>query len=155
MPWYPKAILAVVAALTLALVLVRPVRAWAMRVDIRGLAALHLIRFVGFYFLFLYGRGELPYGFAVRGGIGDIVAAALACAILIFGKSKTVLVVWNVLGLVDILAVAGTAAPSEMLVPGSMHQLDRFPLILLPTVVVPVIIVSHGLMLWRLGKTDL
>ena len=34
---------------------------------------------------------------------------------------------------------------------GLMHQLNQFPLILLPTFIVPVIIVTHGLMLMRLG----
>jgi hypothetical protein len=47
--------------------------------------------------------------------------------------------------------VAATAARSEIAVPGSMHQLNQFPLILLPTFIVPVIIVTHGLMLMRLG----
>jgi hypothetical protein len=32
-----------------------------------------------------------------------------------------------------------------------MHQLNQFPLILLPTVVVPVIIVTHAVMLVRMS----
>jgi hypothetical protein len=42
-----------------------------------------------------------------------------------------------------------TAARDEVAVPGSMYLLDRFPLILLPTLIVPLIIVTHGLMLVR------
>ncbi len=78
MPWYPKVIAGVVAVLTLGLTLVRPLRRWALQVPMQRLIALHLIRFVGFYFLYLYGRHELPYRFAVWGGTGDIVVAALA-----------------------------------------------------------------------------
>jgi hypothetical protein len=37
-----------------------------------------------------------------------------------------------------------------MEVPDSMHQLDRFPLILLPTLIVPAIVVTHGLRLVRM-----
>ena len=66
-PWYPKAILSVVAILTLALIAVRPLRNRVMRVNIRWLIVVHLTRFVGFYFLFLYAHHELPYAFAVRG----------------------------------------------------------------------------------------
>jgi hypothetical protein len=116
---------------------------------VRWLVSFHLIRFVGVYFLYLYARHELPYSFAVWGGLGDIMVAILALPVLYLAKSKPALIVWNVLGLVDILAVAVTAARSEMAVPGSMHQLDQFPLILLPIFVVPLVIVTHGLMLVR------
>jgi hypothetical protein len=148
-PWYPKAIFGVVAVLVLALLLLRPLRDWAMRVDIRALIAIHLIRFVGFYFLILYSQKELPYSFAVRGGIGDIIIATFALILLFFSRSKPALIIWNAAGLLDILGVAVTAARSEIIFPGSMHQLDQFPLILLPTVAVPLIIVTHGIMLFR------
>ena len=45
-------------------------RDWLKALDLRAIVALHLTRFVGFYFLWLYGRGELPYRFAVPGGWG-------------------------------------------------------------------------------------
>jgi len=67
-------------------------------------------------------------------------------------KSRTALVAWNLLGLADIIGVAATAARDEAAVPGSMHLLDRFPLILLPTCIVPLIIVTHGLMLVRAAR---
>jgi hypothetical protein len=153
LPWYPKAILLVVAALVLALAMVRPLRAWSLATDIRYLIAFHLIRFVGFYFLFLYSLRELPYNFAVFGGWGDIAVALLALVVMFFRvKSRTALVAWNLLGLADIIGVAATAARDEAAVPGSMHLLDRFPLILLPTCIVPLIIVTHGLMLVRAAR---
>jgi hypothetical protein len=149
MPWYPKAIFSIVAIATLALIVVRPLRDWALRMDIRWLVAVHLTRFVGFYFLYLYAQHELPYAFAVRGGIGDIIVATLACALLFFAHSKPALIVWNILGTIDILDVVITVAGSESTAPGSMHQLDHFPLILLPTFIVPLIIVTHGLIFVR------
>src|ERR1044071_2068997 len=50
-------------------------RDWLKALDLRAIVALHLTRFVGFYFLWLYGRGELPYRFAVPGGWGGIIVA--------------------------------------------------------------------------------
>ena len=152
MPWFPKVIFAVVAGLTLLLFFWRPARAWAWRVDMRWLVASHLVRFVGIYFLYLYARRELPYAFAVWGGVGDVVVSILALFVISVAHTRFALILWNVAGLMDILAVAFTAAHSETIVPGSMHQLNHFPLILLPTLIVPVIIVTHGLMLVRLFR---
>ena len=47
-------------------------RDWLKALDLRAIVALHLTRFVGFYFLWLYGRRELPYRFAVPGGWGTL-----------------------------------------------------------------------------------
>jgi hypothetical protein len=154
MPWYPKAILAAIAILVLLFVISQRFRDWASRVDVRWLIAFHFIRFVGIYFLYLYAQHELPFRFAVWGGSGDIIVAMLALIAMRFASFQPGLILWNVLGLVDIIAVAVTAAQSEIAVPGSMHQLDKFPLILLPICVVPVAITTHGLMLIRAFRSD-
>ena len=60
----------------------RSFREWLRTLDLRAIVALHLTRFVGFYFLWLYGRGELPYRFAVPGGWGDIIVATGAAVVL-------------------------------------------------------------------------
>src|SRR4051812_27681364 len=57
-------------------------RDWLTALDLRAIVALHLTRLVGLYFLWLYGRGELPYRFAVPGGWGDIIVATAAAIIL-------------------------------------------------------------------------
>src|SRR5439155_3204326 len=79
-------------------------RTWLATIDVRWLVGLHLTRFVGFYFLYLYGLGELPYAFAVPGGWGDIAVATLAAALLVWGPPQGGLrrpayMTWNVLGL--------------------------------------------------------
>jgi hypothetical protein len=133
------------------------VRAWALSVDVRTLVAFHLTRFVGSYFLVLYGRGELPYAFAVPGGWGDILVASLALLLLLSGPPETArrlraYVIWNVLGLLDILFVVATAARLAFAAPASMEALLRLPLSLLPTFLVPLIITSHVLLAIRLAR---
>ncbi len=129
-------------------------RRWLLTLDVRTVLALHLTRFVGFYFLLLYGRGELPYAFAVPGGWGDILVASLALLILLRvpdpENRPPLLVGWNLLGFVDLLMVVGTAARLAMADPGSMHALLRLPLSLLPTFLVPILIASHVLLFWRI-----
>jgi hypothetical protein len=131
-------------------------RDWLKELDLRAIVALHLTRFVGFYFLWLYGRGELPYRFAVPGGWGDIIVATGAAVILaswsMFGRRRPVLFIWNLYGLVDILFVVTTAAAEAMAIPGSMAALLRMPLSLLATFLVPLIISSHLLIFARLRR---
>lgn len=132
-------------------------RAWLATIDARWFVALHLTRFVGAYFLVLYGRGVLPYDFAVPGGIGDITVAGLAAVLLFWGPPRDVrrraaYGAWNVLGLTDILFVVVTAGRLGLAEPASMAALLQLPLSLLPTFLVPLIIASHvvlGVRLWR------
>lgn len=148
-----------IAVLTVALVLVgvfvRPFRRWATAVDLRVVVALHLTRFVGAYFLFLYEQGELPYEFAVPAGVGDIAVAVLALVLIVAVRpvgryGRWLYLGWNVLGTIDILGVVGTAAVQGMTDPASMSALLRLPLSLLATFLVPLIIASHVLIFARL-----
>jgi hypothetical protein len=128
---------------------------WLEEVDLRTVLALHLTRFVGAYFLVLYSRGELPWAFAVPGGWGDIAVAALALLLLLavapsFEDRPAVLFTWNLIGFLDIIFVVATAARLGITDPASMSALQRLPLSLLPTFLVPLIIASHVLMFWRL-----
>jgi hypothetical protein len=132
-------------------------RAWLAALDVRWLVALHLTRFVGAYFLYLYGQGQLPYAFAVPGGIGDIAVATLAAVLLVAGpprdaRRRLAYGAWNVLGLADILFVVTTGGRLVTTAPESMVALTRLPLSLLPTFLVPLIIASHVLLGVRLAR---
>jgi hypothetical protein len=148
---------ALTAAVLVAIAVVGPVRRWALGVDVRALVALHVTRLVaGGWFLVLYHRdGQLPYAFAVPGGVGDMLVALLAVALLattspLTARGRRLYAGWNVLGLVDILFVVATAARLGAADPGSMRPLLRLPLSLLPTFLVPLIIASHLLLVRRL-----
>jgi hypothetical protein len=154
----------VLGGLTVALVAagayLRPFRRWLRTVDLRIPVALHLTRFVGANFLVLYQRGELPYAFAVPGGIGDIIVATIALGLLLFvspsgPRGRTLYLGWNFLGLLDILGVVATAATLAIKDPSSMQALTKLPLSLLPTFLVPIIIASHILLFVRLlGRNE-
>jgi hypothetical protein len=131
---------------------VPPFRAWLGRLAPRALIAIHLVRFVGLVFLWMSARGALPREFAVPAGVGDVVVAALAVALLVTRESAAwyrAASAWNVLGLADILMVVVTATRVALEDPTSMTPLLRLPLSLLPTFIVPVIIASH---LWLFGR---
>lgn len=146
-PW-PQGILAGLTFLSLlSLYHVGPIHSWALRVDPRILVAFHLTRFVGIYFLVLYSRGELPYDFAVVGGWGDIIVAAAAIPLILAGLPtagrRRLYLLWNVVGLVDILFVVATATRLALADSTSMAPLLRLPLSLLITFVVPIVIATH------------
>lgn len=127
---------------------------WVSALSLESLVAVHLTRFVGIYFLVLYGEGKLPRAFAVPGGWGDIVTASWALALLALARPlasrRRLVYAWNLFGLLDILFVVFTAGRLARLDPGSMAELLLLPLSLLPTFVVPLIIASHAIVLAKL-----
>ena len=126
-------------------------RLWISSVPLAWLVSVHLVRFVGFYFLWLYEHRQLPFAFAVLGGWGDIVVASLALVLFVRRPgSRAIYHVWNTLGLADILFVVSTATRLALADPASMAALLRFPLSLLPTFIVPLIIFTHVVIFLRL-----
>jgi hypothetical protein len=150
-------IVVLTVALVLAGMLIPSFRDWLATLPLRALVALHIVRFVGIYFLILAGRGTLPAAFALPAGIGDIVVAtgALILVLLVpaLNQRGRLVAGWNLLGLLDILFVVGTAARLAMADPPSMVVLLRLPLSVIPTFLVPLIIGSHLLILRRIRQT--
>lgn len=129
------------------------VRNWVNGLDIRALVLLHVSRFVGFYFIALYLRSELPRAFAVPAGIGDIIVAigAIVVGLWPFEPSARLraIAIWNVVGLFDILMVVVNAMRINLSAPGELRALTRLPLSLLPTFLVPLIIATHVILFVR------
>lgn len=156
----PPAPQLILASLTIVLVLAWRLSSafgqWIRTVDLRVLIAVHVTRFVGFYFLFLCGRGELPCSFASPAGWGDIVVATGATVLLLCWKFVTRrgwIAAWNVVGLIDILFVVVSAGRHGMANPLSMAAMLRLPLSILLTFLVPLIIASHLFIFSRLSST--
>jgi hypothetical protein len=131
-------------------------RAWALDVDLRYLVLFHLTRFIaGIYFLALCHRGELPCAFALPAGWGDMIVAVLAVVVVAAMHTpftKMLIVVWNAIGLIDIIFVVTSALRFGLLDWQSMRALRELPLSLLPTFLVPLIVASHVLIFVRIAR---
>src|SRR5580704_14988885 len=75
----PGAVTVLVAGQTIGLTIAVSRVGWineAVRdIGLRRMLAAHLVRFLGFYFLWLHVLGRLPAEFAHRAGWGDVIAA--------------------------------------------------------------------------------
>ncbi len=129
------------------------VRRWASALPMRAIIAAHALRLpIGAVFLWEASRGQLHPTFADRAGWGDIAVGAVALAVAIAGARRPRVVrafAW--FGLVDILIAFGTAMYLVFVVqdPVMVAALSRLPYPLLPMAVVPLVIVTHLLMLTR------
>ena len=146
-------------AFSLALVAGVPsVRQWAAGVSLRPLVAYHLVRFVGLAFLAFAVAGRLPAEWAVKAAWGDIAVAILAGFVAMFFlpvvslRRWLVLFLWNLVGLADIAFVLATGIPIAVRDVSAMSPLREWPLVLLPTFVVPLILVTHVVIFVRLFK---
>jgi hypothetical protein len=119
-------------------------RAWLDAVPLRGLVGVHVVRLVGIVFLVLAAKGQLNPVFASRAGWGDIAVAVAAGTLALTGTSRRVTHVWNALGFTDLVVAVGTA--TVVIVRGAapgMTPLFTFPLSLVPTFAVPLLLASH------------
>lgn len=132
-------------------------RTWTDAVDPRALVLPHLLRAVAAAgFLQAAARGELPAGFALPAAWGDLAVAVLAALLLCAGPIRSrqharAWQAWNVLGLIDIVLVVTNAARFGIAQPAAMAPMLRLPLALLPSFLVPIVFVTHALLLGRLS----
>lgn len=148
---------AIAVALTIATLLVirmsRAARAGVTQVGPGPFVLFHLVRIAaGVYFLVLGARGVLPREFTTPAGWGDILVGIgalwvlLRCLPVRTAWQRTVLIIWNVAGLLDILGVVGNALRLYARDRSFVEPFMSLPLALLPTFVVPIVIVSHVLL---------
>jgi len=145
---------AIILTLIALLAVSRDLRARALALGIRTLVGVHLVRFFGVYFLWLSRQGLIARDVAVLAGWGPIIIAIGAVVILVVyrpgdERSRMAILAWNVVGVLDVLlmmAVMTRLARPDPLVQGGFTSL---PLSLVPTFIIPVVIVSHLLIfLW-------
>ena len=140
----------------------RTFRAFAASVKLTWLVGSHLWRLVGLGFIIGWYLGALPAGFAIPEGLGDIIAAlgavALVRSLAAGATPRTWLVAWNVFGLVDLvtallLGVLYSNGPLGLLSGDSVttRPMVTFPVSLIPTFFVPLFILLHVLTFTRLS----
>ncbi|BBX82741.1 hypothetical protein MAUB_06140 [Mycolicibacterium aubagnense] len=119
-----------------------------------------IFRVEGAAFLVVMALGELPAGFAVPAGLGDIaigLGAIYVARDLRQGRVNRRLVWFNILGLLDLVvatALGVTAAPGlahVLQLSPSTQQIALLPLVLIPTTLVPLAATLHIVSLRKLA----
>ena len=112
-------------------------------------------------FLILYQHGALPGVFAIPAGWGDIAIGITAPIVAWYWKRpfpSKIFIVWNVLGSLDLvmavsLGVLASATPVGVLAGDVTTRLmGQFPLSLIPTFFVPLLLILHLISLSRVRK---
>jgi hypothetical protein len=159
----PSLVLGLTAGLLIALWRVQSLRDRVWALGPVPLVALHVTRFVGAAFLVLGARGDLPLAWALPSGWGDIAVAIGALLVLAFATpfhtagQRRALLSWNVFGLLDMVMVIVGAIRMVIVDPTAATVMERLPMSLLPTFLVPVIVASHVMLfIWlhRAGESD-
>ena len=131
-------------------------RAFASGISLTLLVGSHLWRFVGLGFVIGWLNGVLPAGFGVPEGLGDIIAAGGALALLPMLRRGTTprgwLLAWNTWGFVDLVSaitmgVLYSEGPLGLLSSGTVttRLMVTFPVSLIPTFFVPLFLLLHAL----------
>lgn len=129
-------------------------RALILAADLRLLTAIQAWRAGGLGFLALNAHGVLPGLFAWPAGLGDIAIGVTApwVALALIHRPTFVtsrqFVVWNLLGILDLVVAVSAGALSSGFVAGLVGEVTtapmaQLPLVLIPAYLVPLFIVLH------------
>ena len=126
-------------------------RAWIDSIPLRVLVGVNAIRFVGIAFLVLAAQGQLNPVLAERAGWGDIAVAIGAILLVVAGTPRGITQVWNAFGALDLVVAVGTVTAVALngTTPG-VAPLFTFPLSLVPTFFVPLLLANHVFIFRRL-----
>jgi len=132
-------------------------------IPLHWLVAAQVYRVAGGIFLVLWANGRLPWQFALPAGIGDVATgiAAVVVAALLARKeigAHRATYAWCLFGMADLVVAITMGAMTS---PGRAHLLafdapnllaTAYPLVMVPTFAVPLALMLHGLVLWRLRR---
>ena len=141
-PWPTVIAPAVPVAAVVTLMVTGRLAAWVGRLDPRWPAAVQLWRVVGAAFLFGWQTGDLPAGFAVPAGVGDIATGVAALWFLMAVHRATLtrrhLVAFTGLGIGDFVVAVATGVAL------GPANLELMPWILFPVLAVPFFAAVHA-----------
>jgi len=135
----------------------------ASAIPLHWIVAAQVYRIAGGIFLVLWADGRMPWQFALPAGIGDVLTGcfAVVVAVLLAQKAPGALRAaysWCLFGIADLVVALTMGAMTS---PGRAHLLaldapnlliSSYPLVMVPTFAVPLALMLHGLVLWRLGR---
>jgi hypothetical protein len=167
-PDNPVPVLGVLAALPLllvaALALLSPkARAALLALPLPLLIGVNSMRVLGILFLFLAANGRLSGPFPYAAGLGDIITGVLAIPLALnIARSGQVsaraIRRWNVFGALDLVVALGLGVTSAVgsplqLIHGGVgsQAMQYLPFCLVPTVLVPLYLISHAIVAAKLA----
>lgn len=127
---------------------------FVLAIDLPLATAIQAWRAGGLGFLALYVHGVLPGAFAWPAGLGDIAIGVTAPWVMLalvrwpgFASSR-IFVVWNLLGILDLVVAVSVGALSSAFASGvageaTMGPMARLPLVLIPAYLVPLFVMLH------------
>jgi hypothetical protein len=132
-------------------------------IPLQWLVAAQAYRVAGGIFLVLWAGGRLPWQFALPAGIGDVTTGIVAVVVAAqlarnaIGAHRLTYA-WCLFGIADLVVAITMGAMTS---PGRVHLLaldapnllvTAYPLVMVPTFAVPLALMLHGLVLWRLRR---
>lgn len=148
-PWLPIAFAGFLGALLLFGRIPAVARALAAKGMDQRLMLPHSFRVVGVFFLLYLALGHLPALFALPAGLGDItagIAAPLVARGLARGAGRRAAWWFNAFGVTDLVVAStlGALTGYQLVnVTPSSAAIGQFPLALVPTVTVPLLLALH------------
>jgi hypothetical protein len=132
-------------------------------IPLHWLVAAQVYRVAGGIFLVLWADGRLPWQFALPAGIGDVATGSVAVVLAALLAQNAIgahraTYAWCLFGIADLVVAITMGAMTS---PGRAHLLafeapnlliSSYPLVMVPTFAVPLALMLHGLVLWRLRR---
>jgi len=139
------------------------VRAALLAMPMPFLIGLNVWRIAGGFFLLLAAAGRLGGPFPYSAGWGDIITGALALPVAFLalrGQGTALVWAWNAFGMLDLVAalvfgiISANGSPLQIIHAGEGSQaVQVLPWSLIPTVLVPMFLIVHGVIFARLAGT--
>jgi hypothetical protein len=132
-------------------------------IPLHWLVAAQVYRVAGGIVLVLWADGRMPWQFALPAGIGDVATASVAVAVAALLARNAIgarraTYAWCLFGIADIGvaiimgAMTSPAAPHLLALETPNVLIASYPLVMHPFYGVPLGLMLHGLVLWRLRR---
>lgn len=128
-------------------------RGWVGELDLRFLTMLQTWRVAGLAFLALWAVGELPAGFALPAGLGDVAVGLTAPLVAVYvvgaGRwARRTYIGWTAFGIADLLVAVALGATAA----SGVEEMTSLPMSLVPTFGVPLTLALHAISLVNMAQ---
>ncbi len=125
-------------------------RQFALSLNPKILTVTNTWRIMGFTFVLLEAHGTLPAIFAFPAGYGDMAVGATASLVawqLANSAHRNSFILWQAVGILDLVTAVSLGTTAGFISPhsASMVAMTELPLSLIPTFLVPLFLIFHGI----------